>query len=62
MNAKPKKKTAAALKRSLALLSKLESSEQQLYEKWQQSQNPEDAGVWIACLHQVRQVAREAGK
>jgi hypothetical protein len=59
---KPKRKTAEELKRSLAMLSKLESSEQQLYEKWLLSQKPEDAGIWLQCVHQARQVAREASK
>jgi hypothetical protein len=48
-----------AVNRAAALLCKLEQSEPQLFDSWQLSKNPTDASVWLECVHQLRQVARD---
>lgn len=47
------------VKRSTALLSKLEESEQLLHGIWMTSQNPDVAYTWLHCVHNLRQVARD---
>jgi hypothetical protein len=47
------------VKRSIALLSKLERTEQVLHDLWMTSQNPEVAFTWLHCVHNLRQVARD---
>ena len=48
------------VKRSIALLSKLEQSEQMLHDAWTTTQNPDVAYTWLYCVHNLRQVAKVA--
>jgi hypothetical protein len=50
---------SADVKRLTGLLGKLEQSEVLLYDIWRNSQVVDAANVWLGCVHQIRQVARD---